>query len=138
MPSLVSPFHPMLFIHTCSSRSSSSPTSSHKAFLKKMSREFSDIWKEEISQAAPIPPRAGKQPYGVAQGSADFMGPVEMCGSRLLTPASTPSQPTHGEKARFKGADMRSGARTMLRKWRKRAADRYHRFYIRSQEPNCL
>ena len=55
----------------------------HKAFLEKMSREFSDIWKEAISQAAPIPPRAGKQPYGVAQGSADFMGPVEMCGSRL-------------------------------------------------------
>ena len=83
VPPLASPFHPMPFIHTCSSRSSSSPKTSHKAFLKKMSREFSDIWKEEISQAAPIPPRAGKHPYGVAQGSADFMGPVEMCGSRL-------------------------------------------------------
>ena len=49
-------------------------------------------------------------------------------GPDLLTPASTPAQATHGDKARFKGADMRSGARTMLRKWRKRASDRFNRF----------
>ena len=56
----------------------------------------------------------------------------------LLTPASTPVQATHGDKARFKGADMRSGARAMLRKWGKRAADRFHRFYISFQNPKCL
>ena len=33
---------------------------------------------------------------------------------------------------------MRSGARAMLRKWGKRAADRFHRFYISFQNPKCL
>ena len=47
-----------------------------------MTREVSDNWKKEIRQAGPIPPRAGKQPYVVAQGSADFMGPLQPCGSR--------------------------------------------------------
>ena len=51
-------------------------------------------------------------------------------GPDLLTPASTPAQATHGDKARFKGADVRSGVRAMLTKWEKRAADRFHRFYI--------
>lgn len=48
-------------------------------FSKELIRELSDIWKEEISQAGP---RAGKQSYGVAQGSADFMGLLQLCGSR--------------------------------------------------------
>ena len=30
-------------------------------------------------------------------------------GPDLLTPASTPAQATHGDKTRFKGADMRTG-----------------------------
>ena len=47
-----------------------------------MTREVSDIWKKEIRQAGPIPPRAGKQPCVVAQGSADFMGPLRPCGPR--------------------------------------------------------
>ena len=51
-------------------------------FFKKMTREVSDIWKKEIRQAGPIPPRAGKQPYVVAQGSADFMGPLRPCEPR--------------------------------------------------------
>ena len=55
-------------------------------------------------------------------------GLLRCVGPDLLTPASTPAQVTHGDKARFKGADMRSRERTMLRKWKKRAADRFHRF----------
>ena len=51
-------------------------------------------------------------------------------GPDLLTPASIPAQATHGDKARFKAADVRSGARAMLRKWEKRGADTFHRFYI--------
>ena len=59
-------------------------------------------------------------------------------GPDLLTPASTPVQATHGDKARFNGADLRSGAKMMLREWGKRAADRFHRFYISSKNPKCL
>lgn len=59
-------------------------------------------------------------------------------GPDLLTSASTPAQVTHGDKARFNGADLRSGAKAMLRKWGKRAADRFHRFYISFQNPKCL
>ena len=59
-------------------------------------------------------------------------------GPDLLTSASTPAQVTHGDKARFTGADLRSGAKALLRKWGKRAADRFHRFYISSQDPKCL
>ena len=48
-------------------------------FAKEMIKQLSDIWKEEISQAGP---RAGKESYGVAQGSENFMGPLQPCGSR--------------------------------------------------------
>ena len=57
-------------------------------------------------------------------------------GPDLLTSASTPAQITHGDKASFNGAE--SGAKVMLKKWGKRAADRFHRFYISSQDPKCL
>ena len=59
-------------------------------------------------------------------------------GADLLTPSSSPAQATHGDKARLKGADMRSGDRAMIRKWGKRATERFHRFYISSQVPKCL
>ena len=76
-------FHPRSHVHSCSSRSSSSSLlTSPEAVFKKMTRDLFGIWKEEISQADPIPPRVGKQPYGVAQGSADFMGALQLCGSR--------------------------------------------------------
>ena len=64
--------------------------------------------------------------------------PFSHVGRDLLTTASTPAQATHGDKARFKDADLSSGARAMLRKWGKRAADRFLRFYISSQIPKCL
>ena len=65
-------------------------------------------------------------------------GSFSCVGPDLLTTASTPAQATHGDKARFKGVDVRSGARAMLRKWGKRAADRFHRLYISFQNPKCL
>ena len=140
MPSSASSFHPRLHVHTCSFRSFSlsSPLTSSKTFLKDMSRECFDIWKEKIRQAGPRPPRAGKHPYSIDQGSANFMRAFSCMGPDLLTSASTPAQVTHGDKARFNGADLRSGAKAMLRKWGKRAADRFHRFYISSQDPKCL
>ena len=82
MPSSASPFQPRSNVHTCSSWSSSSSLMTFLTFFKKMTRELSDIWKEEISQADSSPPRTGKQPYAVVQGSADFMGPLQPCGSR--------------------------------------------------------
>ena len=59
-------------------------------------------------------------------------------GPDLLTPSSSPAQATHGDKARLKGADVRSGDTAMIRKWGKRATERFHRFYISSQVPKCL
>ena len=76
-------FHPRSHVHSCSSRSSSSSLlTSSEAVFKKMTRYLFGLWKEEISQVGPIPPRVGKQLYGVAQGSADFMGALQLCGSR--------------------------------------------------------
>ena len=40
--------------------SSSSPLTSVERILKKMTRDLFGIWKEEVSQAGPIPPRVGK------------------------------------------------------------------------------
>ena len=82
MPSFASPFQPRSSIQTCSSWSYSSSLMTFLTFFKNMTRAVSDIWKKEIRQAGPIPPRAGKQPCVVAQGSADFMGPRRPCGPR--------------------------------------------------------
>ena len=56
----------------------------------------------------------------------------------MLIPASVPAQTNHGDSDRFKGADLESGDWAMLRKWGKRATNRFHRFYISSQDPKCL
>lgn len=56
-------------------------------------------------------------------------------GPDLLTRAPSPAQATHGDKDRFNGADLWSGARDMLRKCGRRPAERVHRSNIRSQDP---
>ena len=71
-------------------------------------------------------------------------GSFSCVGPDLLTTASTDyslnscSGHSAGDQARFKGVDVRSGARATLTKWGTRAADRFHRFYISFQNPKCL
>ena len=68
-------------------------------------------------------------------------GSFSCVGPDLLTTASTDyslnscSGHSAGDKARFEGVDVWSGARALLTKWGKRAADRFH---ISFQNPKCL
>lgn len=117
------PFIPTLHIYVSSSLSSSSLTADPTASLKRRSRGYLDIWREENGCTCPELSRAAEYPCWGPQGRARFQ--------RSLTQSQLPAWTTQSSSIRFNGAEVGSEARGMLEKLGRRAVER---FYKRPQD----